>query len=121
MRHHDLPERPHPDDLSRIVGVFKALSDATRVRLVLLLSRHEHGVGELVAALGLPQSTVSRHLAVLRTADLVSAQRQGTSVRYRLSDTHLGELLRQAFSHAEHRRLGLADHGQQAKAKARGR
>lgn len=120
MRHHDLPERPHPDDLSRVVGLFKALSDPTRVRLVLLLSKAPQAVGALVEALGQPQSTVSRHLAILRAADLVSTQRQGTSVRYQLSDAHLGELLRQAFSHAEHQRLGLTDDGADVKAE-RGR
>jgi len=42
-----------------------ALADPTRSRLLLLLDRHELTVGELCAALQLPQSTVSRHLKTL--------------------------------------------------------
>lgn len=110
MKHHALSGNPHPDDLSLVVETFRALSDVTRARLVLLLTQHEHSVGELVAALQQPQSTVSRHLSVLRSADLVATQRRGTSVYYRLSDTHLGELVRQAFSHAQHKRMGLTNH-----------
>lgn len=110
MKRHTLSNNPHPDDLKLVVEAFKALSDATRARLVLLLTQHEHSVGELVAVLQQPQSTVSRHLGILRGADLVATQRRGTSVYYRLSDTHLGELVRQAFAHAQHKRMGLADH-----------
>ncbi|MDX2008504.1 MAG: metalloregulator ArsR/SmtB family transcription factor [Meiothermus sp.] len=121
MQHHVLPQRPNPNDLSRVVELFKALSDPTRVRLVLLLSKTPHTVGALVEALEQPQSTVSRHLAILRAAGLVSTQRQGTSVHYQLSDTHLGELTRQAFSHAEHQRLGLTEHTQPARVTSRRR
>lgn len=90
--------------------VFKALSEPVRVQLVLLLSRGACNVNALVTASQLPQSTVSRHLASLRAADLVSFERQGASIFYRLADTHLGALLTEAFSHAQHERLGFADH-----------
>ena len=48
-----------------ILGWMAALADATRVRLLRLLERHELTVSELCAVLQLPQSTVSRHLKVL--------------------------------------------------------
>jgi len=63
---------------------FKALSDPTRLRILLLLSRGELSVGELTGALELPQSTVSRHLAYLRTAGWVDDRRDGVRVIYRL-------------------------------------
>ncbi len=110
MKHHPIPTEAQPDDLARVTEVFKALSEPVRVQLVLQLGRGERSVNELVTALDLPQSTVSRHLASLRAAALVQFQREGASVRYRLTDAHLGALLTEAFSHAQHERLGLADH-----------
>jgi len=64
--------------------LFKALSDETRLRLLLLLCRRELCVSELVAALELPQSTVSRHLAYLRTSGWVEDRRDKVKVIYRL-------------------------------------
>lgn len=67
-------------------------------------------MGRLAQRLQLPQSTTSRHLAVLRGAGVVAARRQGIQVFYRLK-SHVADLLIQAFAHAEHQRLGLPDHG----------
>lgn len=65
--------------------MFRALGDPTRLRLVALLSYGELCVCHLTAALQLPQSTVSRHLALLRSAGLVDARRQGSWMHYRLA------------------------------------
>ena len=62
--------------------VFKAMADATRRSLVQLVARCELSVGELVHCLGLPQSTVSRHLKVLRDASLIHDRREGLTVLY---------------------------------------
>jgi len=63
--------------------LFKALADPVRLRVVRALMRVELSVAELVEVLGLPQSTVSRHLKPLRENELVDARRDGTSVYYR--------------------------------------
>lgn len=110
MHQHPVPSVPHPDDLNRVTAVFKALSEPIRVQLILLITGEERNVTHLAAALNQPQSTVSRHLALLRTAHLVQTRREGTSVYYRLADAHLSRLVREAFSHAQHERLGLPDH-----------
>lgn len=110
MHEHAVPPQPHPDDLARVTEVFKALSEPIRVQLVLLLTGSERSVTQLVEALGQPQSTVSRHLALLRSADLVKTRREGTSVHYCLADSHVARLVQEAFSHAQHERLGLSDH-----------
>jgi ubiquinone/menaquinone biosynthesis C-methylase UbiE/DNA-binding transcriptional ArsR family regulator len=63
-----------------------ALGDPTRMRLLLVLDRHELTVGELCAVLQLPQSTVSRHLKVLADDTWVVSRADGTSRQYRVPD-----------------------------------
>ncbi|MDD4731224.1 MAG: metalloregulator ArsR/SmtB family transcription factor [Desulfovibrio sp.] len=60
-----------------LVRYCKALSDETRVRLVHLLMRHELNVGEIVRALDMGQSRVSRHLKILLDAGLLDVRRDG--------------------------------------------
>jgi ArsR family transcriptional regulator len=64
--------------------VFKLLADSTRVRILALLEREELAVQELMQVLGMAQSRVSRHLAILRDAGLLRDRRDGTFVFYRL-------------------------------------
>ncbi|MDQ3440084.1 MAG: metalloregulator ArsR/SmtB family transcription factor [Planctomycetota bacterium] len=61
-----------------------SLADATRLRLLRLLERHELGVVELCDVLQLPQSTVSRHLKVLGDQGWARSRRQGTTRLYRM-------------------------------------
>jgi len=110
MKRHDVDFPLHPQDEASVLRTFKALADPTRVQLILRLGTGERSVGELVDALGAPQSSVSRHLAVLRAAELVTTRRDGTTVYYRLAGDHVVDVVREAFSHAEHGRLGLPDH-----------
>ena len=66
--------------------VFKALSDETRLRIMgLLIAGEELCVCDIIAALDLPQSTVSRHLAYLRNSGLLEDRRQGVWMYYRIS------------------------------------
>ena len=68
-------------------GLFKALSDSTRLRLVTLLAIHgEVCVCFMAEALDEPGFKVSRHLRVLRAAGIVEARRAGTWMYYRLSE-----------------------------------
>jgi len=62
--------------------LFKALADATRQRLLRVLSLQELSVSELVEVLDQPQSTLSRHLKVLRQAGLLVDRRSRTTVLY---------------------------------------
>lgn len=61
-----------------------SLADPTRSRLLFVLDRHELTVGELCAALQLPQSTVSRHLKQLGDFGWLSSRAEGTSRWYRI-------------------------------------
>ena len=67
------------------IAFFKALADATRLRLIRILYREELNVQELAQILQLAQPSVSRHLAVLRNAGLVFDRREGTKVYYTLA------------------------------------
>lgn len=68
---------------------FKALSDETRRRILRLLNESDRTVGEIVGNFHLSQPTISRHLSVLKEANLVVDQRQGQHVIYRLSPAAL--------------------------------
>ena len=70
-------------------GIFKALADETRLRILLLLLDGELCVCEIIAALELPQSTVSRHLAYLKKNGWVSDRKQGVWMYYCLNDKNV--------------------------------
>jgi ArsR family transcriptional regulator, arsenate/arsenite/antimonite-responsive transcriptional repressor len=84
-------KRQVANTLDRSVELFKALADPVRLRLLNLLTDGEVCVCHLYAALDLPQSTVSRHLAYLRKRGLVVGRKDGLWVHYRLAKTS-GEL-----------------------------
>ena len=81
----------------RITKVFKALSDATRQQILHLLEEKHRNVGEIVGEFDLSQPTISRHLSVLKEADLVIDQRQGQNVVYRLNDSTLSRSMQHFF------------------------
>ena len=72
---------------------FRALAHPTRIRLLEILVHGGRTVQELQEALTLDQPLVSQQLAVLRNQNVVSAQKEGLSVRYTLRDPLVGELL----------------------------
>ena len=76
------------------VRLFKALGDATRLRIMALLVGGELCVCSIEEALGVTQTMTSRHLGVLRNAGLVAARRDGQWMYYRLNlDSRREELL----------------------------
>ncbi len=65
--------------------MFRAFSDRTRLRILNLIRPGELCVCDLVRVLGVPQPKVSRHLAYLRKAGLVTARREGLWMYYELA------------------------------------
>ncbi len=65
--------------------IFKLLSDATRLEIVLRLTEKEHTVTALCKELKLPQPTVSHHLGLLRMNHLIVNKRAGKQVIYSLA------------------------------------
>jgi DNA-binding transcriptional ArsR family regulator len=72
---------------------FKALGDPTRREILRLLGERDRTAGEIVGQFAVSQPAISRHLAVLRAAGLVTATRAGQRVTYALEGDALGELV----------------------------
>jgi DNA-binding transcriptional ArsR family regulator len=92
----------------RVAETMAALSTPSRVRILSRLSAGPCSVSELTADVEMEQSAVSQQLRVLRHLGLAVGERQGRHVVYALHDDHVGVLLAEAVSHAEHVSLGLA-------------
>jgi ArsR family transcriptional regulator len=82
---------PRVRHATALAGLYQALAEPTRLRILALLTEQTGGVvdGELCvchmhAALGVSQPTASRHLAYLRKAGLVAARREGVWMHYRI-------------------------------------
>jgi ArsR family transcriptional regulator, arsenate/arsenite/antimonite-responsive transcriptional repressor len=73
---------------ARLDEVLKAAGEPTRLRILNLLRNGTTCVCDIQSLLGVPQPTVSRHLAALRHAGLVEDSRQGTRVMYSLAHTN---------------------------------
>ena len=78
---------------------FKALGDASRLKILWALEHQEMCVCDLAALLGISESAVSHQLRLLRTLRLVRNRRDGTILYYRLTDGHVSELVRIALEH----------------------
>jgi ArsR family transcriptional regulator, cadmium/lead-responsive transcriptional repressor len=83
-------------ELGPAVALFHSLSDATRLAIVQRLAEGEARVADLVAALGMAQSTVSAHVACLRDCALVVGRPEGRQVFYSLARPELMDLLASA-------------------------
>jgi ArsR family transcriptional regulator len=70
---------------NRVDKMFRAFSDRTRLRILSLLRAGELCVCDLVRVIRAPQPTVSRHLAYLRRAGLVTARKDGLRMYYELA------------------------------------
>ncbi|MDD1749516.1 MAG: metalloregulator ArsR/SmtB family transcription factor [Methanothrix sp.] len=74
------------EELTAEMKVFKAAADATRLKILKLLTGGELCIGELMLALKRPQSSISHNLSILEDAGLVKERKEGKWCRYRISD-----------------------------------
>lgn len=79
--------------MPRTGAVFRALSDPTRRAILDLLKDGPMKSGDIAAHFPVQWATVSRHLGVLREAGLISAERNGTAIRYELNTTVLQDVV----------------------------
>ena len=82
MLYSSMPKSPATLPIARL---FRALADPTRLRLLNLIGNREICVCYFVQILGLSQPKISRHLAYLRRAGIVTARRDGKWMHYRLA------------------------------------
>ena len=78
-------------DRQRFAAVGRALADPKRLCVLESLASGELSVGDLSARVGCQVPNMSQHLAVLRSAGLVTTRRDGNTIYYRLADTRVLE------------------------------
>ena len=95
-----------PSEAELLGKYFRVLADPTRVRILEALKAGELSVGELVEKLGVPQPSVSNHLACLRWCGFVVTRRDHRTVHNRIADPRVSKLVAVARSlleeNAEH-------------------
>lgn len=88
----ELP-RPIPETLAEVIAErFRVIGDPMRIRLLDRLREESATVGQLQHDLGSSQQNVSKHLGVLHRAGIVSRAKEGTAVRYAISDQSVFEI-----------------------------
>ena len=84
-----------PGGADELAPLFKAVADPMRLRLLSLIACHEGGescVCDLTAAFDVTAPTVSYHLRILREAGLITAERRGTWIYYRVNPAVLARM-----------------------------
>jgi ArsR family transcriptional regulator len=76
----------HSIDFEKYAEIFKALGHPVRLQMVVGLSCNECSVNEIVSRLGLPQSTVSQHLGIMRSRGILTPHKDGVRTCYRVED-----------------------------------
>ena len=91
------------DEALRLADQFKLLADPTRMRLLYaLLEAGELCVCDLAETVGVPESSVSHALRLLRTSGIVRNRRAGRVIYYSLEDSHVRLLLDLSLEHLRH-------------------
>lgn len=91
------------EEARRLADQFKLLGDPTRTRLLYaLLEAGELCVCDLAETVGVPESSVSHALRLLRTAGIVRNRRDGRVIYYSLDDSHVRLLLDLSLEHLRH-------------------
>ena len=83
---HTLPLDQFQARAGEAARLLKALSNEKRLMILCQLGNGERAVGELLPLVGLSQSALSQHFAVLREQGLVTGRREGVSILYRIAD-----------------------------------
>ncbi len=84
---------PDDDSVKRIARFFALLSDPSRVKLLSALTISPLCVTDIAAILNMNQTTVSHQLRLLRDLDVVSCERQGKILKYRIANPKINEIL----------------------------
>ena len=83
----------------RLTGLFGAMADSTRARLLLLLLDGEKRSGDLAESLNMSPSAVSHQLRWLRENAILDSRKNGREVYYALADACITDIIQVALSH----------------------
>jgi len=108
------PPQLSPELAVLVAQLFQALADPTRARILYVLTKQEHGVGELSRIAGISPSATSHQLKHLRDLRIVKTRREGNRIYYAIDDTHVAALFTEALHHVAHVVYGLLDHPEEA-------
>ncbi len=95
--------------LELVAGCFQALSDPTRLKLLRALKSGEKTVQDLVALFQWTQPNISRHLAILARAGMVTKEKQGPFVYYRIANPRVFSLCDNVCSHVNRMLDGFSE------------
>jgi len=87
-------------EFEALVDFLKVMADRSRLRILGLLSEREYTVKEIASVLGLKEPTVSLHLNMLKSRDMVKMRKEGTSHFYSLSQESIFSLLKEVAQKA---------------------
>jgi ArsR family transcriptional regulator len=79
-------------------NTFKALADPTRRKILEMLREKNLSAGEIADAFDMTKPSISHHLAILKNAELVLAERDGQNIIYSLNSSVMQEFLQQMLS-----------------------
>ena len=94
-----LLQLPPEDELFDLADFFKVFGDSTRLKILSVLLCSEMCVNNIAEVLNLSQSAVSHQLRFLKQMKLVEARRDGKTVYYSLTDSHIESILNQGLEH----------------------
>ena len=87
------------DEITDMSDFFKILGDPTRIKICLLIHKDKLCVNDIAEKLGMTKSAISHQLALLRQARLVSYEKSGKEVYYKLADDHIKTVVEMAYEH----------------------
>lgn len=90
---------PSEESLEHLSALFKAISEPSRLKILLALRQGELCVLHIVEAVGGKQSAVSHQLRILKDNHLIKARRDGQNIVYSLADEHVIAVLELASTH----------------------
>ena len=89
-------------EIQKLSGIYKALGDPTRLRILHCLKDEEMCVCDISVILEMSQSAISHQLRVLRNLRLVKHRKEGKMVYYSLDDNHIFRILDEGLHHIRH-------------------
>ncbi|CCK78392.1 MULTISPECIES: ArsR/SmtB family transcription factor [Desulfobacula] len=93
---------PKQKDIGQMADIFKALSDPSRLKIVLALLNQEHCVCDIAVICNQTDSAISHQLRILRTLKIVKNRREGKIIYYSIDDEHVTSLINMSLDHVRH-------------------